>query len=72
VGFLGVFFWFFWWVFYCQPCAQDEEGEQLLDRLLAATLPNLRPYLAYRASAPEDNSMGSNNQRRQGCGSALI
>jgi DNA-dependent protein kinase catalytic subunit len=31
---------------------------------LAATLPNLRPYLAYRASAPEDNSMGSNNQRR--------
>jgi DNA-dependent protein kinase catalytic subunit len=31
---------------------------------LAATLPNLRPFLAYRASAPEDNSMGSNNQRR--------
>jgi hypothetical protein len=38
VGFLGGFFWvFFWWVFYCQPCLDGGhvvpevgDGEQLL------------------------------------------
>jgi len=47
----------------CLPPAQDEEGEQLLDSLLTAVLPNLQPFLAYRPPVAEDTSLV--NQRRR-------
>ena len=49
-------------------CLDEEEngGEQVLDKLLTATLPHLRPFLAYRPPSTAEDSILLGQKRKRG------